>query len=169
MVFTLWYSITRGCNRLPVAKILSEMFLNVFKYFWKHVIDYTRLVINYQQLKLFIIAIRILNSNFKACNRLHKACNWLPKGIFENNFQQSHLFKCFWMAIKGPIYKWLGIRKFFRVFLYKKSYPLRNKIVLSSKTFLGQNTCKFNKESLSDLHCIIFLLKERILLLPFLI
>jgi len=28
-----------------------------------------------------------------------------------------------------------------RVFLNKKSYPLKSKIVLSSKTFLGQNTC----------------------------
>ena len=144
-------------------------FWNVFKYFWKLVIDYTRLVINYQQLKLFITAIRNLNSIFKACNRLHKAYNRLPKGIFENNSQESHLFKSFLNGFQRIINRWLGIRNSSELCLHKESYPLKNKIVLSSKTFLGQNTCKFNKESLSDLHCIIFLLKERILLLPFLI
>jgi len=36
-----------------------------------------------------------------------------------------------------------------RVFLNKKSYPLKSKIVLSSKTFLGQNTCNSIRNYLS--------------------
>jgi len=36
-----------------------------------------------------------------------------------------------------------------RVFLNKKSYPLKSKIVLSSKTFLGQNTCNLIRNYLS--------------------
>jgi len=36
-----------------------------------------------------------------------------------------------------------------RVFLNKKSYPLKTKIVLSSKTFLGQNTCNLIRNYLS--------------------
>jgi len=35
----------------------------------------------------------------------------------------------------------LGTRICLEFFLKKKSYPLKRKIVLSSKTFLGQNTC----------------------------
>ena len=69
-----------------------------------------RIVINYQQLKMFTTITRNLNSqfimcnrlhmdgnrlpavierfdsNFKACNRLHKSCNWLPKEIFRKLF-----------------------------------------------------------------------------------
>jgi len=134
--FKIWYLLSG--NRLPVAKMLSEMFLNAFEYFWKHVIDYTRLVIDYQQLKLFITASRILNSNFKACNQLNKACNRLPEGIFENNFQQSHLFKYFWMAIKGLYIGDLGYENF-REFLCTKSLILsKTKLSYPLKTFLGQ-------------------------------
>jgi len=38
---------------------------------------------------------------------------------------------------------------FLRIFLNKKSYPLKNKIFLSFKTFLGQNTCNLIRNYLS--------------------
>ena len=47
------------------------------------------IVINYQQLKLFIIAIRNLNSNFTPSNRLHMDGNRLPAVIehFNSNLK----------------------------------------------------------------------------------
>ena len=80
---------------------------------------------------------------------------------------KSHLFKYFWMAIKGLYIGDLGYENSREFFCTKSLILSKTTLSYPLKTFLGQNTCKFNKELLSDLHCIIFLLKERILLLFF--
>jgi len=118
------------------------------------------IVINYQQLKLFIIAIRNLNSNFTPSNRLHMDGNRLPAVIerFNSNLKpvinytslvidyQRRFSKYFaritsvQMVFEWPSKVYLYVTwntNLLRAFLNKKSYPLKRKIVLSSKTFLG--------------------------------
>ena len=73
------------------------------------------------------------------------------------------------MAIKGLYIGDLGYENSREFFCTKSLILSKTTLSYPLKTFLGQNTCKFNKELLSDLHCIIFLLKETILLLPLLI
>jgi len=129
--------------------MLSEMFCYAFKYFWKHVINYTKLVIDYQRLKLFITAIRILNSNFKACNRLDKDCNRLLEGIFKNNSQESHLFKSFLNDSRRLINRWLGIRN-----------SLENWNVLSSHKDSLAKHLQIQQGILSDIQLLHFFLKR---------
>ena len=84
-----------------------QQLLNVLIQILKPVINYTSLVINY------------------------------PRRFLENIFQESHLFK--WL-FEWPSEAYIYVSwntNMLRVFLNKKSYPLKSKLVISSKTFLG--------------------------------
>ena len=86
--------------------------------------------------------LQILNLNFKACNRS-------PEELFRKYFPRVTSVQ---MVFEWPSKVYLYVTwntNLLRIFLNKKSYPLKSKIVLSSKTFLGQNTCNSIRNYLS--------------------
>ena len=149
--FKIWYS----GNRLPEDVIDYQWPKRFLKYFWKHLINYTILVINYQQLILFITPIKNLNSNFKACNRLHKTCNRLPGGIFENNSQESHLFKSFFNSFQRPINRWLGTRISLEFFCTKSLIPSKTKLSYPLKHSLAKTLANSIRN-----HWVIFIISS---------
>ena len=137
--------ITRGCNRLPVAKNALQQLLNIWIQILDCLIDYTILVIDYQQL------INVLNSNFKSCNRLHKSYNRLPEKIFRKIFLRVTTSQ---MVFTWPPTSVYSLKEQNHFILLRIPWPIH---------------LQFIKESSECSDCKIYLFQERFILLFFLI